>query len=125
MSRLCDRPRYPALPRRRGRSWEYAMADPSRRESEGQGGMNYRTLDHKAVSPRESVSDLLRQIREIAAGIRKVAGPKFIDDINSVTDSIEVLMPLGDEPVSESDYWPNVPLTRNHARLLAALRARL
>ncbi len=87
--------------------------------------MTYSLANHQTISPRKQVSDLLRQIRSMTSRLRAVAAPKLIDEINSATDSIEVLMPLCDSATSEADMWPTVHLTLNHARLLGALRARM
>jgi DNA-binding response OmpR family regulator len=79
---------------------------------------------HKAArtSPQSQVHELLDQIR---CGINIIPSAKMREELNSATDSIEVLMPLCGGLTAEQDEWPGLDLTKSQARLLGAMRGKL
>ncbi len=84
--------------------------------------MTYIVQNFPAISPWQQIEQLLGQIRSCIGVIPNV---KIRDEVNSATESIEVLKALFVAPVDESDFWPGVKLTKLNARLLGALRSRL
>lgn len=74
-----------------------------------------------AASPRENLDELLGKIRRSLA---LVPDARVRDEARAATYSIETLAMWHEKPC-EQDIWPGVKLTKCHARLVGALRARL